>query len=178
MVEPTGVEPATFSLPTRGANREKRRFTRWVRKIPPPKGTDQGHPRDELRQTQQVQPSLASREGSEQMALSKSVAGAAFEVAFESLGAFQCFERPVEFDFPRSELGGMRAMATVVVGQALLQVGRVAVVELIRSGVALENVGIEHRPSPFDGLPSIALNPNARPPPLCRQSYGGHHPSL
>ena len=39
MVEPTGIEPATFSLRTRGANQGNRRFTVWFRKIPPPKET-------------------------------------------------------------------------------------------------------------------------------------------
>src|SRR6476646_5430352 len=38
MVEPTGIESATFSLRTRGANREKQRFAGWFRKIPPAKG--------------------------------------------------------------------------------------------------------------------------------------------
>jgi hypothetical protein len=41
LVEPTGVEPATFSLRTRGANQEKRRFEGRFRKIPPSKGTDE-----------------------------------------------------------------------------------------------------------------------------------------
>ena len=66
------------------------------------------------------------------MALGKSVAGAGLKITLELPSAFQGLESGVKSELPGNELGRVRTMAAVVISKALLQIGGMAVLEVIR----------------------------------------------
>ena len=70
------------------------------------------------------------------------MAGAAFQVLFEMLGETQGFERRVELDLPRRLFGRVEALAGIMFGQPVLEVGRMTTIKLCWMRNALENVGI------------------------------------
>src|ERR1039457_3680287 len=72
------------------------------------------------------------------------MAGATFLVLLEILGEVQGFEGRLEFDSPRRMLGCVEAFTHVVVSKSLLQIGRMATIELCGMRNALESVGIEY----------------------------------
>src|ERR1035437_3502753 len=95
------------------------------------------------------------------------------------LGEFQGFEGREELDSPRCVFGCVEALACIVLSKSLLEIGRMATIDLLWLRNALENVGVEHgisfrlaqvrvagkleRVWPFSlktraGLPSVARN--------------------
>src|ERR1035437_5570594 len=93
------------------------------------------------------------------------------------LGEFQGFEGREELDSPRCVFGCVEALAGIVLSKSLLEIGRMATIDLLWLRNALENVGVEHGISfspgarswkarkglaffgrTRDGLPSVARN--------------------
>jgi len=72
------------------------------------------------------------------------MAGATLQVLLEMLGKVQGFEGRVELDSPRCVFGCVEASARIVFSEPVLQISRVATIDLLRLRDALENVGVEH----------------------------------
>jgi hypothetical protein len=54
------------------------------------------------------------------------------------------FKGGMELEFPRTELGGVRACASIVVGEALLQVLTVSTVKLVGMLNPMEDISVKH----------------------------------
>ena len=69
------------------------------------------------------------------------------------LGEFQGFEGREELDSPRCVFGCVEALACIVLSKSLLEIDRMATIDLLWLRNALENVGVEH---------GISFSPGAR----------------
>jgi len=79
-----------------------------------------------------------------QMAPGEGVAGTALQVSFKLPGQIHGFKGGIEFHLPRSELGGVFAVAGMVFRPPPFQVCRVTAISLLRLRNALQDVGVKH----------------------------------
>src|ERR1035437_5247389 len=101
------------------------------------------------------------------------MAGATIQVSFEMLGEFQGFEGREVLDTLRCVLGCVEALACIVFSEPVLQISRMATIELCCMSSALEDIRIKHGFSfrlsarswkvrksrkAVAGLPSVARN--------------------
>ena len=107
-----------------------------------------------------------------EMAFCKCSARARLQISFERDSGLSFGKREVGHDPPRSKLGGMWRIATVVVDHALFQVGSIADILLLWVRLGFQEINIVHRSSESDldgagdlaGLPAIACVAAEGPP--------------